>query len=658
MNPYRFVIIAAALIFCIYSCTPKPGVTPSPETVSAGDELFLKAENAYEAESYEEALDLYNDYLVKFPEKPLAPAALMKIGSIQILVNAYDQAIDAYERILAEYPDSPFARDASVEILVALYKMGRYEDVIVRASDTLETIDSSSRIFRTYTIVGDAYMALGAPVDAVEFYVQALKIAPEPDKGAVAVKLRQAIARLDSEDVASLLKRTDENLPMALILYQLGLNFTLEENYSEALEVLNEFQERFPDHPNIILVESLIDEIQKNALYNRYTIGCLLPLSGPYQTFGLRALKGIELALGRFSSQSLDPPMNIIVKDTGSSPEGTMQALRELNNEKVAAIIGPLVHVEATARSAQELGIPIMTITQKDEITDIGDKVFRNFITPEMQVQALASYAVEKLGVYRFAILYPNENYGRTFMDLFWDALLEYGGTVTAVETYNPEKTDFADPIKKIAGLYYEIPEDLKPEENVDEEALENENNEVKADGSQPEGKLDDPEEEEEPEAIIDFDAIFIPESPNIAGLIIPQLAFYDVKDVYLLGTNLWHSDVLLKIAGQYVQGAIMPDGFFAESSSPTSKNFVEMYRATYEEEPGFIEAVVYDSAMILFGVLGEPEIRFRSDIKNQLLTADGYQGVTGWTRFDENGDAVKELHLLRVKGRQFVELE
>ena len=611
----------------------------------------MKAENAYEAESYDEALDLYNDYLVKFPEKPLAPAALMKIGAIQILANAYDQAIGAYERILAEYPDSPFARDAYVEILVALYKMGRYEDVIVRASDTLEAIDSPSHVFRTYTIVGDTYMALGSPMDAVEFYVQAQKIAPEQDKGAVAVKLRQAIARLDSEDVAILLQRTDENLPMALILYQLGLNFTLEEKYREALEVLNEFQERFPDHPNIILVESLIDEIQKNALYSRYTIGCLLPLSGPYQTFGLRALKGIELALMRFSSQYPDPPMNIILKDTGSSPEGTMQALQELNNEKVAAIIGPLVNVEAAARSAQEMGIPIMTITQKDEITDIGDKVFRNFITPEMQVQALASYAVEKLGVYRFAILYPNENYGRTFMDLFWDALLEYGGTVTAVETYNPEKTDFADPIKKIAGLYYEIPEDLKPEEKLDEEALENEIKEATDDGSQP-------EEEEEPKAIIDFDAIFIPESPNIAGLIIPQLAFYDVKDVYLLGTNLWHSNVLLKIAGKYVQGAIMPDGFFAESSSPTSKDFVEMYRATYEEDPGFIEAVVYDSAMILFGVLREPEIRFRSDIKNQLLTADGYQGVTGWTRFDENGDAVKELHLLRVKGRQFVELK
>jgi hypothetical protein len=33
------------------------------------------------------------------------------------------------------------------------------------------------------------------------------------------------------------------------------------------------------------------------------------------------------------------------------------------------------------------------------------------------------------------------------------------------------------------------------------------------------------------------------------------------------------------------------------------------------------------------------------------------FRGVTGPTQFDENGEALKELHLLRIKGREFVEL-
>jgi ABC-type branched-subunit amino acid transport system substrate-binding protein len=165
-------------------------------------------------------------------------------------------------------------------------------------------------------------------------------------------------------------------------------------------------------------------------------------------------------------------------------------------------------------------------------------------------------------------------------------------------------------------------------------------------------------DEEEEPESIVDFDAIFIPDSPKKAGLIIPQLAYYDIKDVYLLGTNLWHSESLIKIADQYVQGAIMPDGFFAGSKSPRVRNFVELFENTYQETPEFIEAILYDSAMILFKVVSEPSIRFRSEIRDGLLNMNDYPGVTGMTRFDENGDVLRRLYLLRVKGKTFVELE
>ena len=140
--------------------------------------------------------------------------------------------------------------------------------------------------------------------------------------------------------------------------------------------------------------------------------------------------------------------------------------------------------------------------------------------------------------------------------------------------------------------------------------------------------------------------------------MIIPQLAFYDVKDIYLLGTNLWHSDNLIKMAAQYVQGAIMPDGFFSESSVPIVQEFVQIFEETYQEKPGFIEAVAYDSAMIVFGVLNQPDLRFKSELKNGLLKMPVFSGVTGPTYFDENGDAQKQLYLLRIKGRKFVELE
>jgi ABC-type branched-subunit amino acid transport system substrate-binding protein len=544
-------------------------------------------------------------------------------------------------------------------MLFTLYQEGAYSAVIEQASDVLRSLDSAPHIFRTYALVGDAYLSLGSPADAFKYYVEAQQIASELEQEAITQKIKTSIAQLDSATIIELLKSWEKNLPREYLMFQLGLNYAMEEKYDDALMAFEKFIAQYPDHENAALAEDLIRQIKESALFNRYTIGCLLPLSGPYQAVGFRALKGLELALERFSVQSSGPQMNIVVKDSQGNPDQTRLAMQELIDEKVAAIIGPIVTAEVAAAEAQANGIPIITLTQKDSITSIGDYVFRNFITPSMQVKALTDFTTNTLGLNRFAILYPDETYGITFMNLFWDRLLENGGKIVGVEAYNPQHTDFADPIKKLVGLYYDIPEDLKEVDQLSGEEDENlRDTDSPLDQDNPNGNQEQKTEDEEPEAIVDFDAIFIPDSPRTAGLIIPQLAFYDVKDIYLLGTNLWHSDTLIKMATQYVQGAIMPDGFFSGSAAPVVQDFVQIFEETYQEKPGFIEAVVYDSAMMVFGVLNQPDLRFKSELKNALLNMSVFSGITGPTYFDENGDAQKQLYLLRIKGRKFVELE
>jgi ABC-type branched-subunit amino acid transport system substrate-binding protein len=293
-----------------------------------------------------------------------------------------------------------------------------------------------------------------------------------------------------------------------------------------------------------------------------------------------------------------------------------------------------------------------VTITQKEKITEIGDYVFRNFLTPEMQVRRLVSYAAEVLEVNRYVILYPEEKYGVTFMNLFWDEVIRHNGKVVGVEAYNPNHTDFAEPIKRLVGLYYDVPKDLeeivrppKPEEEP-----------PKADTPAEEARKR--KEAEGPEAIVDFEAVFIPDAPNKTGLIIPQLAFYDIENVYLLGTNLWHSSKLIEMAKDYVQGAIMPDGFFPDSQTAGVQEFVRRFEFTFGHRPGVIEATTFDTAWILFQTVNRPDIRSRNAIKNELLNLRDFPGMTGRTSFDESGEAQKDLSLLRIYGNRFVELE
>jgi len=674
----NFVLIAVLLLS---SCGLKDIFLPVPVKLDRADELFSKAEKLYQVKSYEKALNAYNEYLSRFPDGSLADAVLIKTGAIYTALGDYAKARDSYKRLIVEYPDSSFVPDARVNTLVTFYNEGKYEKVIRGAERILGKIVSRIHILRTYVLAGDTYIAMGSPLDALHFYTLSYEKSKGFEREAVVEKLKEAAIQLDKENIMSIIKNMGYKPPAGMLMYLYGLKKAETEQYDDAIIMLSDFVDRFPGHNYTVKAKNIIEELSAKSVYSRYTIGCLLPLSGYYKSFGDKALKGIELALGQFCSQGDRPSIKIIIKDTCSDPDVAANAVKELFEEHVAAIIGPIFTAEPAALEAQNRKIPIITITQKDNIADVGNYVFRNFFTPKMQVETIVSYAIEELELKNFAILYPNENYGKVFMNLFWDEVMAYGGKVVGVESYGLDSTDFADPIKKLVGLYYELPEDL---ENTDEliegedksddfEEVEDENEiddyeEGKEDdgGSEEEeyNEADEPVKEEEfveadePEPIIDFDAIFIPDSPKRAGLIIPQLSFYDVDNVYLFGTNLWHSDILIKMARQYVQNAIMPDIFFAESSSEKVRNFVRTFEKTFREKPGFIEAVAYDTAMMLFQIVGRPDVRFRSAVKNELMKLSNFHGVTGLTSFDNNGWLQKDLYLLKIKGNKFVELE
>ena len=151
---------------------------------------------------------------------------------------------------------------------------------------------------------------------------------------------------------------------------------------------------------------------------------------------------------------------------------------------------------------------------------------------------------------------------------------------------------------------------------------------------------------------------MFIPDAAKKAGLITPQLAYYDIEDVVLIGTNLWHSQQLISMSQDYIQEAILTDGFFPESQDPKVRIFSKNFQDTFNEKPGFIQAVAYDSARILLKTLANPRIRFKGHLKDELLNLVDFPGVTGSTSFDYKGDAIRNPYILRVKGRTFEALQ
>jgi branched-chain amino acid transport system substrate-binding protein len=111
-------------------------------------------------------------------------------------------------------------------------------------------------------------------------------------------------------------------------------------------------------------------------------------------------------------------------------------------------------------------------------------------------------------------------------------------------------------------------------------------------------------------------------------------------------------------MASEYIQRAIIPAGFFANGESEKVRSFVKGFRETFGETPGFIEAICYDTASILFELTNRKDILSRTALRNALVELKDYPGVTGRTSFEPNGDVQKKLNLLSVRGNQFIELK
>ncbi|MGO9136470.1 MAG: ABC transporter substrate-binding protein [Syntrophales bacterium] len=364
---------------------------------------------------------------------------------------------------------------------------------------------------------------------------------------------------------------------------------------------------------------------------DRYAIGCVLPLSGRNAAAGNRVLDAIVLASGVFDSL-VKTPIKLIIEDSQSGPETARAAVAKLaTQDGVICILGPLGAEEslAAAREAQRLKVPIISLTEREGITDIGNYVFRSCLTNRIQIGSLVKYVIQEMGLARFAVLYPEDDYGRDMEKLFREEVLGRKGEILKVRSYQTTKTDFADEIRSLS--------DSKQHPRAGKEG----------EGPGDEGKPD-----------IGFEALFIPDFPSRISMIVPQLAFHDVRGVRLLGTSDWDTPDVLKAGGELLEDAIFTDAFSPNSFYPEVNDFTDVYYTNYGREPGAAEALAYDAAGIVVKILREDGVKTRDQFRKSLLEVRDYRGVTGRTSFSGTRDARKEAFVLTIKNGKIIQIK
>jgi branched-chain amino acid transport system substrate-binding protein len=617
----------------------KEGIPPEevwPERKSLIDQFFM-AEHYFRQQEYDLALEAYEQYILEYPLGDKVKDALAKMGTIYYYRNQYGEALSLLKEAIKAFPLN--GRRAEVHLLIAkiYYHLGEHQESKENALRWLELYKDYPRKEEVYYLLGQNSMVLNEYAKTLDWWLKVLEspYLTETRRQAVRSYLADLISKATEEqleEMAAYAKGSDLIVP---INCRLGAFFLRSDRLDEARQAAMEILRLAPGEDWIMKARELLEEIDERLRVKFDVIGCLLPLSGPFAIYGQEILRGLELGLGLFDKGTRVPSsLELVVRDTEGDPQKAVDAIRELKeNEKAALVIGPLISrvAEAAVEEAQESAIPIITLSQSEEITNKGEMIFQNSLAPQDQVRSLVNKVMDEMGLRRFAILYPANPYGTYFMNVFWDTVEERGGVINAVESYDTQGTDFTEEIKKMIGLFYPRP-----------------NPEMEEEGG---------ESEEQPKPIIDFDAVFIPDSYQGAGVISSQLAYYDVVGVTLLGTDLWNSKELVEIAGRYVNGAIFPSGFFPGSGYPGVKEFVSQYSSSFGQEPGLLAAMGYDTIRIVKQILEETseQIKTRSDLCAALAEARTFESVTGPMSFDEQRRVTRDLLLLTVSGGHFL---
>jgi len=298
----------------------------------------------------------------------------------------------------------------------------------------------------------------------------------------------------------------------------------------------------------------------------------------------------------------------------------------------------------AVAQRAQALGVLNLSLATKEGISERGAYLFQNALTARVQLESLVRYCTGERRLARFGILAPDNAFGTDMTQQFWDLVEKYGGKVVAYQSYEPNEKDFQSHVQQLTGLT-----DPNKYRKLESTALAEFIQEQKDKGMKvPKVRLP---------AVLDFDALFIPDSPRTVGQIAPVLGYFDVTGVALLGTTEWNTDQLYKRGGRYVEGAIFPGGVSLTPKTPKQQEFLSTYVEAFGSQPDLIAAQAFEAMELVVEALRRSTTNDRNEVVNQLAGLKDFDSPLGRMTFDDRRVAQRRLPVVTLElGGQLVE--
>jgi len=440
--------------------------------------------------------------------------------------------------------------------------------------------------------------------------------------------LRIAARRASMETVEQLMR--DQTLkPQTLASFALyaGRARLMRGNMAQISRIAALLSAFMPNAPEIKQLQSWASGEIRAA-----TIGVMLPLSGKYARYGKQALRGIRIALAGLEYGEY---ITLRIEDTGSNQQMAIDAYRQLSNESVNMMIGPLL-AETTEALLPYLksDIPVISLTGRMDLAHRSEALFVHTLSPLAQVNVMADYAWQH-GARRMVVI-SDAGQKQTEADMFVTAFENLGGEVLQTLQLEPGVIDYRDRLRQ---LRYETDDD-----------------EVLA-------ALDEdlnvflPKMDVEIHVPVNFDAVYLALNGKQVALLAGQMAYADISGLPLYGSSRWQDGHLLDDRGRYLSHARFAASNSVENDSDDSA--MRRFRFTHREAWGNdkttgLMRLAYDTmriATMMTSRMGLDE----DAIFDALHGPDGFPAMTGHVRFDASGVGQKQLDIFSIKQGEIV---
>ena len=294
--------------------------------------------------------------------------------------------------------------------------------------------------------------------------------------------------------------------------------------------------------------------------------------------------------------------VQLVILDSGNTPQQAIKAAQKLIADKVVGIIGPntsrtTLPVSGLVESVQ---LPLITpIATHEDITKNHNYVFRTAFSDNLQGQAMGVFAREKLEAKTASALFDvSDEYSQGLFINFKTAFEKNGSKVVSVEKFVTGETDFSTLVQ---NLSLTMP-----------------------------------------------DVIYLPGNSKTVDPQAKQLRQAGLTSVFL-GGDSWNQKTISN-APEF-EGAYFTDHWHAKVNQQNveSKLYFDQFQTRYKEVPNIVSMLAFDSINLLFDAIRKSSLDGKS-IQSQLTQTTNFGGVTGRISFTRHGETEKPVYILHVK--------